>query len=319
MSSESVVSPTVLLGPSGRVPPWAIEAVNDGGGSVVEDPSSARAMVWMDVTAVQELRDALFAGHGVEWVQLPWAGVEAFSAAGIFSAYPDVRFTCGKGVYAEPVAEHALALGLAGLRDLPGRARSTAWGKQSGVSLFDASVVIVGGGGIAEVLIDLLAPLRARVTIVRRDASIPVGSMAGVVSVVGPEHLLDVLPGADLVVLALALTPETDGLFGARELAAMAPHAWLVNVARGRHVDTDALVRALQERRIGGAALDVTEPEPLPDGHPLWLLPNAIITPHTANTLEMARPHLARRIRENVARFAAGEDLIGPVDPALGY
>ena len=99
----------------------------------------------------------------------------------------------------------------------------------------------------------------------------------------------------------------------------MEPHAWLVNVARGRHVDTDALVRALGDGRIGGAALDVTEPEPLPDGHPLWSLPNVIVTPHTANTQEMAVPLLSARITENVRRFAAGEDLVGPVDGSLGY
>jgi phosphoglycerate dehydrogenase-like enzyme len=90
-------------------------------------------------------------------------------------------------------------------------------------------------------------------------------------------------------------------------------------VARGKHVVTDDLVVALKERRIGGAGLDVTDPEPLPDGHPLWDLPNCIITPHTANTAEMARPVLSARITENIRRFAAGEELVGPVDPSAGY
>jgi phosphoglycerate dehydrogenase-like enzyme len=92
-----------------------------------------------------------------------------------------------------------------------------------------------------------------------------------------------------------------------------------VNVARGRHVDTDALVAALDRGQIGGAALDVTDPEPLPDGHPLWTQPRCIITPHTADTPEMTRRPLALRIRENVARFAAGERLLGLVDPVAGY
>ncbi len=99
----------------------------------------------------------------------------------------------------------------------------------------------------------------------------------------------------------------------------MRGHAWLVNVARGGLVDTDALVRALQDEAIGGAALDVTEPEPLPPGHPLWDLPNALITPHVANTWSMAVPELAAMVGRNVARFAAGEPLEGVVDPALGY
>jgi phosphoglycerate dehydrogenase-like enzyme len=92
-----------------------------------------------------------------------------------------------------------------------------------------------------------------------------------------------------------------------------------VNVARGRHVDTEALVTALERREIGGAALDVTDPEPLPDGHRLWTLERCIITPHTADTPQMTRRPLALRIRDNVARFAAGEPLAGVVDPAAGY
>jgi phosphoglycerate dehydrogenase-like enzyme len=99
----------------------------------------------------------------------------------------------------------------------------------------------------------------------------------------------------------------------------MRPGAWLVNVARGRHVDTGALVEALTEGRIGGAALDVTDPEPLPDGHPLWDLERCIITPHVAGTAEMTDHLLARRIRDNVTRFTAGQPLIGLVDPVLGY
>ena len=99
----------------------------------------------------------------------------------------------------------------------------------------------------------------------------------------------------------------------------MERHAWLVNVARGRHVLTDDLVKALEAGEIGGAALDVTEPEPLPDGHPLWTAANCIITPHVGNTPEMAKPLLAERITTNVRRFAHGEQLIGPVDLELGY
>ncbi len=119
--------------------------------------------------------------------------------------------------------------------------------------------------------------------------------------------------------LALALTPQTRGLIGRAELAVMAPDAWLVNVARGAVVDTAALVDALRRGQLGGAALDVTDPEPLPDGHPLWDLPNCLITPHTADTPEMIRPLLARRITDNVRRLAAGQELAGLMDPGLGY
>ena len=143
--------------------------------------------------------------------------------------------------------------------------------------------------------------------------------MDGVNDVLDSSHLADALPGADLVVLALALTPETEGLIGAGELELMEPHAWIVNVARGRHIVTDDLVTALRDGVIGGAGLEVTDPEPLPDDHPLWTLENCVITPHTGTTREMAVPLLARRIRENVARFAADLELLGPVDVRAGY
>ena len=143
--------------------------------------------------------------------------------------------------------------------------------------------------------------------------------MPGAASTLPQARLHEALAGARIVFLALALTPGTEKIIGSAELAAMRPDAWLVNVARGRHVDTGALVAALRNGAIGGAALDVTDPEPLPDGHPLWRLENCIITPHTADTPEMVERLLARRIQDNVARFAAGQPLTGLVDPAAGY
>ena len=128
-----------------------------------------------------------------------------------------------------------------------------------------------------------------------------------------------VLPDADVVVVALALTAQTRGIVDETFLSRMAAHAWLVNVGRGGHVVTDDLVHALLDGRIGGAALDVTDPEPLPQGHRLWSIPNCIITPHIANTPEMGLPLIAARVRENVARFVAGQPLVGLVDVALGY
>jgi phosphoglycerate dehydrogenase-like enzyme len=314
---------------------WIEQAVVDGGGQVTA-VEEAEGLVWTSPRGADDLVALLAQAPGVEWVQLPWAGVEDFAAAGMFApaasrhepspgdrfvtesggvGYPERRWTCGKGVYAEPVAEHALALGLAGLRDFPDRVRATSWGRSSGRSLYDAPVTIVGGGGITEALLDLLRPYRADVTVVRRSLE----PMAGAARTVTVEHLHEALATADLVVLALALTPGTERIIDATALARMQPHAWLVNVARGRHVDTDALVDALRRNRIGGAGLDVTDPEPLPDGHPLWSLPNVIITPHTANTPEMAMPLLAARITENVRRFANDEPLVGSVDPTLGY
>ena len=289
-------------------------AVRAGGGTVVGLDDRPEALAWMAPDDAAGLSSALDRAPTVGWVQLPFAGVEAFAAAGVMG--PDRTWTCAKGVYSEPVAEHALALALAGLRSLPARARATSWGRQDARTLYDADVVVLGGGGITTALLALLAPFRARVTVVRRDGGTP---LPGADRTVGTAELDSVLPGAQVVVLALSLTPETTHVIGAAQLAAMDPSAWLVNVARGRHVDTDALVQALHAGSIGGAALDVTDPEPLPDGHPLWSAPNCLITPHTANPWQTAQPLLSRRITDNVARFLAGQQLLGVVDLESGY
>jgi phosphoglycerate dehydrogenase-like enzyme len=291
---------------------WIRDAAVAGGADLV-DIDRAEGLVWTLTDGAQELRGILDEHPEIRWVQLPWAGVEPFAEAGIFD---DLRaWTCGKGVYAQPVAEHALALALAGTKDLKRHATARAWGEQSGISLIGGRVTIFGGGGITRELVSLLQPFGCHITVVRRHP----GPMDGV-DVVHPfEHRYEALRGADVIFLALALTEETRGLITAVELELMEPHAWLVNVARGGHVDTEDLVIALRGDVIGGAALDVTNPEPLPEGHPLWELPNCLITPHTANTEDMAVPLLSARITENVRRFAEGAPLIGLVDPALGY
>jgi phosphoglycerate dehydrogenase-like enzyme len=303
------LTPRVAVAPSPS--PLVEDAVRSGGGTVVGLADGPDALVWMRPGDGAGLRDAVATAASVRWVQLPFAGVEDVAD----SLDPQRMWTCAKGVYAEPTAEHALALTLAGLRRLPTRARARSWGEQAGATLYDAPVVVLGGGGITEALLALLAPFRARVTVVRRSPE----PLVGAERTVSPERLEEVLPDALVVVLALALTPETTHILGPRQLAAMSPDAWLVNVARGQHVDTDALVGALRDGSIGGAALDVTDPEPLPDGHPLWELPNCLLTPHTANPWETAQPLLARRISDNVQRFATGRPLLGLVDLQAGY
>ena len=311
-------APRFALAPEG-LRPWIADAIRDGGGTMVEiaDLSRVNALVWADPLHVGELGELLRADREgdrrLEWVQLPYAGVEPF--ADVIAANDHLVWTCAKGVYAEPVAEHALMLLLAGLRGLGVYGRATTWQPPQGTNLLGAKVVILGGGGITESLLRLLEPFTSEVTVVRRAPS----SMAGATRVVEVAKLDEALDGAIGVVLALALTPETTGIIGRKQLQRMSEHGWIVNVARGGHIVTADLVAALAAKEIGGAALDVTDPEPLPEGHPLWSMPNCIITPHVGNTPEMAVPLLAARITENVRRWNAGETLLGLVDPALGY
>jgi phosphoglycerate dehydrogenase-like enzyme len=300
--------------------PFLVDAVRAGGGRPVgpadAEAPDAGALVWADHRDPEGLATLLDARPAIRWVQLPWAGVEPYVE--VIRAHADRTWTCAKGIYAEPVAEHALALALAGMRGLDHYARAGRWTRQRGRNLLGARVTLVGGGGIARSLLRLLAPFRADVTVVRSSPA-PGADLPGAARVVGAADTDAALTGAELVVLAVPLTPETRGVIDARRLRLLAPGACLVNVARGEHVVTDDLVAALRDGTLGSAGLDVTDPEPLPGGHPLWSLDNALVTPHTANTVEMAIPLLTELVRDNVHRWSTGAPLSSPVDPAKGY
>jgi phosphoglycerate dehydrogenase-like enzyme len=297
----------VYVGP--HRPQELLEAVTRGGGrhSPVEEAS---AVVWYGGTPEQF---AQLAHPGIRWVQLPAAGVEPWFRARVIT--PERVFTSAAGSYAPSVAEHTLGLLLTGARRLHELARARTWTRPAPASVRGSTVAIVGCGGIGRALIELLAPFEVRVLAITRSGR----DVPGAAVSTHPQNLHDVLREADYVVVAAPSTTDTRYLIGAPELAVMGRESWLVNVARGSLVDTDALVAALRDGRIGGAALDVTEPEPLPDGHPLWDEPRAIITPHSANPPNLLLPQLADRVQRNVERFLAGRELEGIVDLRAGY
>lgn len=294
------------------------DAVTAAGGELAPLGPKTRGLLWLSYGGADALKATLDAHPSIEWVQLPYAGVDAF--AGLLASHAGRSlplWTSAKGAYSQPVAEHALTLVLALLRVIPLRVRATSWptGPKTGTSLFGLSVLIVGAGGIAIELLRLLEPFGVHATIVRRTAD----EVAGAERTVTSERLRDVLPTADVVVIAAASTTGTHHLFGAPEFAMMKNSAVLVNIARGDLIDTDALVAALRSGGIAGAGLDVTDPEPLPDGHPLWTAPNILITPHSADTPAMTEPLLAERIRDNVVAFLGDGRFVGVVDPGAGY
>ncbi len=291
-------------------------AVVEAGGEVAPLSERTRGLIWLSYARAGELGDVLAAHPQLDWVQLPWAGIDAFSDVLTAHRRPGLLVTSAKGAFAQPVAEHALALALASLRVLPERARARSWNAvPSGESLYGRTVLIIGAGGIARELIRLLAPFGTENVVVRRSAE----PVPGAARTVTTPALRDELPLADVVVVAAALTGDTRHLLGAAELGLMKKTAHLVNIARGPLVDTDALVAALRSGTIAGAALDVTDPEPLPQGHPLWTEPRCLITPHMADTPEMTAPLLAERIRLNVAAFLGNGPFIGVVDTESGY
>lgn len=175
--------------------------------------------------------------------------------------------------------------------------------------------MIVGAGGIAKEIIRLLSVFDVEITVVRRSAE----PLEGAATTVTANRLGEVLPAADVVIIAAASTGETAQLIGEPELRMMKESAVLVNIARGALIDTEALVDALRSGSIAGAGLDVTDPEPLPDGHPLWAEPRCLITSHSADTPAMTAPLLANRIRLNVNAFLGDGRFVGVVDPVAGY
>ena len=291
--------------------PEYLAAAAEAGAQVVPLDSTVKALIWLDYSQPQALAELLSQNPQLEWVQLPFAGVDAFAEI----IKRPILFTSAKGSYREPVAEHALALSLAMMRVIPERVVTKTWGRQFADSLYDSNVLIFGGGGITEELLKLLAPFRTSVTVIRKNPSV----MQGAAQTLGFEQLDAELPKADLVILAAALTDETRYLFDATKFAMMKPTAYLVNIARGPMVHTADLIGALNGDVIAGAAVDVTDPEPLPDGHPLWNAKNIIITPHTADTRKQVVRLFSDRIRENVRAYGEGKPLVGVVDPELGY
>ena len=300
-----------------RENPRFVDAVRAGGAAVVPLGDETRGLIWLSYTDPEGLAAALERHPGIEWVQLPYAGVDAFSELlARYADSPRPLWTSAKGAFSEPVAEHALMLVLSLLRVVPSRVQATSWQtEQRGLSLYGKNVVIVGAGGIALELVRLLGPFETRVTIVRRGET----PVEGVERTVTVDRIDEVLPEADVVVLAAAATSGTSRLLDGRRLASLKPTAVVVNIARGDLVDTEALVEAVRAERIWGAGVDVTAPEPLPDSHPLWGDPRVIVTPHQADTPEMTAPLLAERITHNVRALLGDGDFAGVVDPADGY
>lgn len=239
-------------------------------------------------------------------VQTLTAGIDHVAPA--LPGLPSGTVLCNaRGVHDASTAELALTLTLASLRGVPEFARaqeSGAWLKGYYPALADRTVLIVGYGSIGRAIEDRLIPFEVdRVMRVARTAR--TGAHG---EVHGPADLANLLPRADVVVLCTPLTDETMGLAGTDFLARMKDGALLVNVARGGVVDTKAMLAELECGRLR-AALDVTDPEPLPPGHPLWTAPGVLISPHVGGSSSAFLPRAKRLLRAQLARWVAGEPL----------
>ncbi len=242
--------------------------------------------------------------------QLPKLKVIQTMSAGIehiASYVPEgVTLANGRGIHDTSTAELTLTLILASLRGIPEFVRDqdqAQWKPVTRESLADKQVLIVGYGQIGEAIEARILPFEARVSRVARSARDGVHAIT---------ELPDLLPDADVVVLIVPGTDETTGLFDAEMLAHLKDDALLVNIARGPVVDTDALLAELTSERIH-AALDVVDPEPLPEDHPLWHAPNLLIAPHVGGNSSAMEPRAHRLVRDQLQRYAAGEPLMNVV------
>jgi phosphoglycerate dehydrogenase-like enzyme len=271
----------------------------------------------------QITREQFLAARRLRWIHSPSAGIGGMLFPELVAS--PVVLTNSRGMAADTMAEHVLAVTLALFRRLPQAWRSQAareWAQDAiGLAgtrtIGGTRVLVVGLGAIGTAVATRMAALGAVVSGIRRRAAGP--TPAGVAHVAAPGALPELLPSADVVVLSAPHTRETRHLIGARELAAMSQDAVLVNVSRGGLVDEAALADALARGRLAGAALDVFQEEPLPPDSPFWTLPNVLITPHTSGFRPDHWDAAISLFGENLRRFEAGEPLLNVVDKRAGY
>jgi phosphoglycerate dehydrogenase-like enzyme len=252
----------------------------------------------------------------LRWIAAASAGVDYLMFPALIDS--DVIVTNSAGIFDAAMAEYALALVSAVCADLPATIRLQGrreWRHRETRRLAGSEVLVLGAGGIGRAITRLLrsagATARCLARTPRTDPEI--GPVAGA------GELSELLPAADFVVLALPFTPATARIIGAPELTLLRPGAWIVNLGRGGLIDEPALVTALSEGTIGGAALDVFMTEPLPAGSPLWDLPNVIVSPHMSGDFRGWDEALTGLFLEQLKRYRAGRPLVNVVDKNLGY
>ncbi len=269
-------------------------------------------------TPVSALRRVLAAAPNLRWIHTPSAGVEHLLIPEILER--DIVLTNSAGAQAIPIAEFVLMYMLNHVKrafDLKALAPDE-WERGENIScdeLFDHTLLIIGYGNIGAEVAKRARAFGMRILASRRHPQ----PTDDVDLMVGEHGWRDLLPQADYVVLATPLTATTRGMFDADAFRRMKSSAYLINIARGQIVDTDALLDALHSRRIAGAALDALPVEPLPPDHPLWKAPNVWITPHISYSSPRTRERVIDLFFENLRRYLQGEPLLNAVDKTAGY
>jgi phosphoglycerate dehydrogenase-like enzyme len=314
-----LILPQVIAGRvEPHLPPEVAVVRLDGAGVPDGDLSDAEVFFrwWMPPETLERI---LAAAPRVRWLHTPSVGVDEVLVPAVLAR--DITVTNSAGVNAIPIAEFVLMLMLAHVkraRDLAALTPEDAWARGEALRLDELhgkTALIIGLGSIGQEVARRAAAFGMRVLASRRRPA----PAEGVAQVVGEGGWRDLLPEADVIVICAPLTAATRGMVDAAALARVKPGAYLINIARGQIVDTDALLAALHDGRLGGAALDALPEEPLPPAHPLWRAPNIWITPHISWSSPHIRARVAALFLENLRRFRAGEPLLNVVDKHAGY
>jgi D-3-phosphoglycerate dehydrogenase len=281
----------------------------------------AQEIMWADVfcghAKVPVDWDAVVALKRLRWIQSSAAGLDHCLVPSVVES--DIVITSASGVLADQVAEHALALATALSRSLPVFFRAQQareFVRRPTRDLHHSTVGIVGFGGVGRRIAEVVRPFKTR--ILATDV-FPIDKPDYVEALWPAERLHELLARAEIVFLAVPLTPSTRGMIDAAALAQMQPGSMLINVARGPLVVEADLLAALESGRLAGAGLDVTEQEPLPPTSRLWELPNVIITPHVAGQSRFRIDQMTDFFCENLRRYQAGAPLLNLVDKRLGF
>ncbi len=281
-----------------------------------------------DALAVMPEIDIIFGGMSREmfkraerlkWVQTWGAGVDGMMYPEF--VHSEVLLTSAKGTVGVHLSEHAMALLLGLTRGIARAIRTSDWNERMPIrhaswELIDKTMGIVGLGGTGQHVAVRAHAFGMKIIAVDAESV----DVPDCVSACWPmDRFCDLLSASDIVVVCCPLTKETHGLFDRVAFGKMQPHALLINVTRGKIVDEGALLAALENGQIAGAGLDVTPQEPLPDDHPLWRMPNVIVTPHTAGGSPNRQDRTVNLFCENLRRFRKGEDMLSVIDKQKGY
>jgi phosphoglycerate dehydrogenase-like enzyme len=298
-----------------QVAPDAQIVMVPAGGDV--SPHMPQAEVFFPLSGSTVTPEVITAAKNLKWLQLASAGVEHAMMPELVES--DIVVTNAAGVYGIPIAEHVIGMMLALTRRIPAMVRqqdAREWKETSGTELYEGTVLVLGLGGIGREVARRCRGMGMRVLATRRRPENPDPDAE---HVYGHDELDAALPQADWLIVCAPATPETRSIIGQRQLDLMKPGARIVNIARGSLIDEQALIEALRDGRLAGAALDVFEEEPLPAESPLWSLPNVLVSPHTSGSSPRSVERAQNLFLENLRRYQADEDLLNVVDKQAGY